>query len=74
LYKPQLIDESDCGAIGAMNFGRGNQVLGENLPHITSSACEVLFRPIHSSNCISSIIAVMACMKHLHEFLLYGFV
>jgi hypothetical protein len=25
LYKPQMIDESDCGAIGGMKIGRGNQ-------------------------------------------------
>jgi hypothetical protein len=32
LYKPQMIDDGDCGAIGGMKIGRGNQVLGENLP------------------------------------------
>jgi hypothetical protein len=25
LYKPQMIDEGDCGAIGEMKIGRGNQ-------------------------------------------------
>jgi hypothetical protein len=25
LYKPQMIDEGDCGAIGGMKIGRGNQ-------------------------------------------------
>jgi hypothetical protein len=25
LYKPQMIDEDDCGAIGGMQIGRGNQ-------------------------------------------------
>jgi hypothetical protein len=24
LYKPQMIDEGDCGAIGGMKIGRGN--------------------------------------------------
>jgi hypothetical protein len=24
LYKPQMIDEVDCGAIGGMKMGRGN--------------------------------------------------
>jgi hypothetical protein len=24
LYKPQVIDEGDCGAIGGMKIGRGN--------------------------------------------------
>jgi hypothetical protein len=32
LYKPQIIDEDDCGAIGGMKIGRGNQVLRKNLP------------------------------------------
>jgi hypothetical protein len=27
-----MINEGDCGAIGGMKIGRGNQVLGENLP------------------------------------------
>jgi hypothetical protein len=31
LWKPQIIDEDDCGAIGGMNIGRGTEVLGENL-------------------------------------------
>jgi hypothetical protein len=25
LYKPQMIDEDDCGAIGRMKIGRGNR-------------------------------------------------
>jgi hypothetical protein len=25
LYKPQMIDEDDCGAIGGINIGRGNR-------------------------------------------------
>jgi hypothetical protein len=25
LYKPQMIDEDDCGAIGGMNIGKGNR-------------------------------------------------
>jgi hypothetical protein len=25
LYKPQMIDENDCGAIGGMKIGRGNR-------------------------------------------------
>jgi hypothetical protein len=25
LYKPQMIDDGDCGAIDGMKFGRGNQ-------------------------------------------------
>jgi hypothetical protein len=25
LYKPQMIDEVDCGAIGGMKIGRGNR-------------------------------------------------
>jgi hypothetical protein len=25
LYKPQMIDEGDCGAIGGMKMGRGNR-------------------------------------------------
>jgi hypothetical protein len=25
LYKPQMIDEDDCGAIGGMRIGRGNR-------------------------------------------------
>jgi hypothetical protein len=32
LYKSQMIDEGDCGAIGGMKIGRGTEVLGENLP------------------------------------------
>jgi hypothetical protein len=32
VYKPQMIDEGDCGAIGGMKIGRGTEVLGENLP------------------------------------------
>jgi hypothetical protein len=25
LYKPQMIDEDDCGAFGGMKIGRGNR-------------------------------------------------
>jgi hypothetical protein len=25
LYKPQMIDEGDCGAVGGMKIGRGNR-------------------------------------------------
>jgi hypothetical protein len=25
LYKPQMVDEGDCGAIGGMKIGRGNR-------------------------------------------------
>jgi hypothetical protein len=25
VYKPQMIDEDDCGAIGGMKIGRGNR-------------------------------------------------
>jgi hypothetical protein len=32
LYKPQVIHEDECGAIGGMKIGRGTEVLGENLP------------------------------------------
>jgi hypothetical protein len=32
LYKPQMIDEDGCGAIGGMKIGRETEVLGENLP------------------------------------------
>jgi hypothetical protein len=32
LYKPQMIGEGDCGAIGGMKIGRETEVLGENLP------------------------------------------
>jgi hypothetical protein len=32
LYQPQMIDEGDCGAIGEMKIGRGNQSTGRNLP------------------------------------------
>jgi hypothetical protein len=28
LYKPQMIDEDDCGAIGGMKVGRGNRSTG----------------------------------------------
>jgi hypothetical protein len=31
LYKPQMIDDGDCGAIGGMKIGRGTRVLRENL-------------------------------------------
>jgi hypothetical protein len=27
-----MIDDGDCGAVGAMKIGRGAEVLGENLP------------------------------------------
>jgi hypothetical protein len=29
-----MIGEGDCGATGEMKIGRGNQVLGENLPQL----------------------------------------
>jgi hypothetical protein len=29
-----MIDEGDYGAIGGTKIGRGNQVLGENLPQL----------------------------------------
>jgi hypothetical protein len=32
LYKPQMINDDDCGATGGMKIGRGTEVLGENLP------------------------------------------
>jgi hypothetical protein len=32
LYKPKMIDDGDCGAIGGMKIGRETEVLGENLP------------------------------------------
>jgi hypothetical protein len=32
LYKTQMTDEGDWGAIGGMKIGRGTEVLGENLP------------------------------------------
>jgi hypothetical protein len=32
LYKPQMIDEGNCGEIGGMKISRGTEVLGENLP------------------------------------------
>jgi hypothetical protein len=25
LYKPQMVDEGDCGAVGGMKIGRGNR-------------------------------------------------
>jgi hypothetical protein len=28
LYKPQMIDEGDCGAVGGMKIGRGNRSTG----------------------------------------------
>jgi hypothetical protein len=31
LYKPQKIDDGDCGEIGGMKIGRETKVLGENL-------------------------------------------
>jgi hypothetical protein len=27
-----MIDDGDCGAIGGIKIGRGNEVLGEKLP------------------------------------------
>jgi hypothetical protein len=30
-YQPQMIDDSDCGAIGGMKIDEGNQSLGGNL-------------------------------------------
>jgi hypothetical protein len=30
LYKPQMIDEGDCGAIGGMRIGRGNRSTRRN--------------------------------------------
>jgi hypothetical protein len=30
LYKPQMIDEGDCGAIGGMKTGRGNRSTRRN--------------------------------------------
>jgi phage-related protein len=38
LYKPQMIDEGDCGAIGEWELAGETEVLGENLPRATSSA------------------------------------
>jgi hypothetical protein len=32
LYKPQMIDEGNCGAIGGMKIIRETEVFGENLP------------------------------------------
>jgi hypothetical protein len=32
LYKPQMIDDGDCGAIGGMQMAGETEVLGENLP------------------------------------------
>jgi hypothetical protein len=31
VYKPQMIDDGDCGAIGGLKAGE-TEVLGENLP------------------------------------------
>jgi hypothetical protein len=30
-YKPQIVDDGDCGAVGGMKIGRETDVLGENL-------------------------------------------
>jgi hypothetical protein len=30
LYKPQMIDEDDCGAIGGIKIGRGNRSTRRN--------------------------------------------
>jgi hypothetical protein len=27
-----MIDDDECGAVGGMRIGRGNEILGENLP------------------------------------------
>jgi hypothetical protein len=27
-----MIDDHECGAVGGMRLGRGNKILGENLP------------------------------------------
>jgi hypothetical protein len=32
LYQPRMIDVDECGAVGGMRVGRGNRVIGENLP------------------------------------------
>jgi hypothetical protein len=32
LYRPQMLHDGDCGAIGGMNIGRESEVLGEKLP------------------------------------------
>jgi hypothetical protein len=32
LYKPQMIGEDDCGAIGGIKMAGETEVLGENLP------------------------------------------
>jgi hypothetical protein len=32
LYEPRMIGEGDCGAIGGMKIGRGNQSTRRNLP------------------------------------------
>jgi hypothetical protein len=32
LYQLQMIDDDDCGAVGGMKIGMGNQSLRENLP------------------------------------------
>jgi hypothetical protein len=48
LYKPQMIDEGDCGAIGGMKIGRGNRSTRRKLPqrhfvhhksHMTTRLC-----------------------------------
>jgi hypothetical protein len=32
MYQLRMTDDGDCGAIGGIKIGRGNRVLGENLP------------------------------------------
>jgi hypothetical protein len=33
LYQPQMIDDSDCGAVGGIKICRETEVLRENLPY-----------------------------------------
>jgi hypothetical protein len=47
LYKPQLIDEGDCGAIGGMKIGRGNRSTrtkprGQGCKIICNYSCELV--------------------------------
>jgi hypothetical protein len=37
LYKPQMIDEGDCGATGGMKIGRRNRYLEKTCPSATLS-------------------------------------
>jgi hypothetical protein len=37
LYKPQIIDEDDCGALVEWRLAGETEVLGENLPNVTLS-------------------------------------